>query len=65
MMDQGETLVEDNKKYKSKVLELKAKVKKLEASEQKLKELVNIDFSSKMQIASARMEDDKPESSQS
>ena len=65
MMEQGENLVEDNKKYKSKVLELKAKVKKLEASEQKLKELVSKDFSSKIQKVSARVEDDKPESSQS
>ena len=62
MMDQGETLVEDNKRYKSKILELKAHVKKLEVSEKKLKELVSMDLSSKIQKASIQIDlEDKPE----
>ena len=61
-MDQGETLVEDNKRYKSKILELKAQVKKLEVSEKKLKELVSTDLSSKIQKASVKIDlEDKPE----
>jgi len=37
VMEHGESLIEENKKYKQKIVDLKAQIKKLEASEQNLK----------------------------
>ena len=60
-MDQGENLVKDNKRYKLKIIELKDQIKKLEMSEQKLKELICIELTAKAQKPSNK-EKEKAES---
>ena len=40
MVENGENLIEENKKYKNKIIELRDQIKKLEQTEKKLKDLI-------------------------